>query len=185
MPAPGGILALDLSLSSTGYSYGAWGERPIFGHWKIGSLSHPGEAYAVLEDYCDDAIKVFRPRALVYEAPLPTHRQIDKSNPNATRSTNEIAITLIRLGGIVELIAVRHGLKYYHQSCTEARRHVLGKAPTGKSEQVKPIIMDWARRRNWAVTCDDEADALVLLAYAAVKLDSTNSAHFHRHGELL
>jgi hypothetical protein len=184
MISAGGILSLDLSLSSTGFAYGCYGERPVFWAKPVGKLAAPGEAYAVLEDYCDAAIRAHKPRAVTYEAPLPTHRKINKEGDGA-RSTNEIAITLIRLGGIVELISTRHRLPYYHQDVTEARRRVLGAVPRGKSEAVKPVIMAWARGRGWDVQHDDEADALVILAYSTVILDRTRKAHFHRHGEIL
>ena len=184
-PKPGGILSLDLSMSSTGWSVGDFGERPVFGHWELGRMSDQGSAYAVLEDRIDDAIKIYRPRLVAYEAPLPTHRKIDKQNPHATRQTNDIAIMLIRLGGVVELICARHEIAYYHQNCTEARRKVLGRVPTGKSEQVKAEIMAWARRRGWQIKNDDEADSLLLLQYAVVEKDRSSRAHFNRHGDIL
>ena len=174
-PSPGGLLALDLSLT-TGWSYGCFGERPIFGHWFLGRMDNSGAALAVLEDQTNDAIELYRPRALVYEAPLPA-----KHNP----SSSDVIELLLQLAGIVKLISVRHQLPYYHQHVGEARKRVLGAVPRGKSEVVKPIIIDWAQRRGWATRQDDEADSLLLLQYATVVLDRTRQAHFHRHGDIL
>jgi hypothetical protein len=183
MPSPGGALCLDLSFSSTGYAYGCLGEKPVFGSQTIGKLDRPGRAYAVLEDHCDDWIRTFQPSCVVYEAPLPTNR---KSKPGEnTRQTNDSAIGQIRLGAIVELISQRHEVRCFHQHCGAARAKVLGSNPTGKSDAIKAKIMAWARDRGWQVRVSDEADALVLLAFSIVKLDTTGKAHFFRHGELL
>jgi Holliday junction resolvasome RuvABC endonuclease subunit len=173
MPAPGGILALDLSLT-TGFAYGVFGERPVWGHWQIGRMEASGEALAVLEDHCDDAIRWHRPRALVYEAPIPANRSSNGAY------TIEL---LLQLAGIAKLIAVRHGIPYYHQNLTQARSKVLGKAPRGKTEEIKSVIIQWAAGRGWDVgKQDDQADALLLLAYSSVILDKTGKAHFNRYG---
>lgn len=176
MPGPGGVLALDLSLT-TGFAYGNLGERPIWGHWNIGKMSSSGEALAVLEDHCDDAIRLHRPRALVYEAPIPANRSKNGAD------TIEL---LLQLCGIAKLISVRHGIPYYHQNVTQARSKVLGKSPRGKSEEVKPVIIEWAKGRGWDVRGqDDEADALLLLQCAVVTLDRTKAGHFFKHGDTL
>lgn len=173
MAAPGGLLTLDLSLT-TGWAYGSLGEKPVWGNWFLGKMAAAGEALAVLEDHCDDAIRLHRPRALVYEAPIPANRSKNGAD------TIEL---LIQLCGIAKLIAVRHGIPYYHQNANEARSKVLGKAPRGKSEEVKPVIIGWAKGRGWDVRGqDDEADALLLLQYAVVKMDRTNAGHFFKHG---
>lgn len=185
MPAAGGILTLDLSLT-TGWGYGCLGQRPIWGVWPLGVMARSGEALAVLEDHCDDAIKLHRPGALVYEAPVPANRSKNGAD------TIEL---LLQLCGIAKLIAVRHGIPYFHQHCGEARKAVLGRDPKGPSATIKPIIIDWARRRGWdlrglvvggeTIGVDDEADALLLLQYAAVTRDRTGRAHFFKQGELL
>jgi len=145
--SPGGILALDLSLQ-TGWAYGCFNERPVWGNWCLGRMESSGEALAVLEDYCDDVIKRFRPRLVVYEAPIPA-----KHNP----SSSAVIELLLQLAGVAKLISVRHRLPYFHQNVGEARRAVLGAAPKGKTEVVKPQIIAWAARRGWAAQ-DDEAD---------------------------
>lgn len=180
MPDRGGILALDLSFSSTGWAYSDFGNKPLYGSWALGKLADPGRAYAVLEDEIFDAIAMHGPRAIVYEAPLPTNRP-SKVGEN-TRQNNDSAIGMIRLGGIVEMAAWRMSIRCFHQHCGQARAAVLGKAPIGKTEHVKGVIMDWAKRRGWTPQCDDEADALLLLQHAAVTMDRTNKAHFNRHG---
>lgn len=75
--------------------------------------------------------------------------------------------------------------------CGQARSKVLGKDPRGTTNQIKQEVMDWAIRRGWHVGtlddpgADDEADTLLLLAYATVKLDRTGKAHHFNHGSVL
>jgi Holliday junction resolvasome RuvABC endonuclease subunit len=174
MAGPGGILSLDLSLT-TGAAYGRLGEKPWFGHWYLGKMAQPGAVYARLEDEIDDAIKMFRPAQIVYEAPFAPQAQTNA----------QVGKVLLGLCAIVELIACRHDVVCSHQEVRTARKAVLGKSPIGGAGKVKPVIMEWARKRGWAVTQDDEADALLLLAYAVVITDKTRTASFFRYGELL
>ena len=173
MAGPGGILALDLSLT-TGHAYGRLGERPVWGHWNLGRMAEGGAVYARLEDEIDDAIKIHRPRLIAYEAPLPANRQ----------NQNNVAKLLLGLPAIVELICYRHSIPHYFQHAGEARKNVLGKAPTGPG--LKGVIIDWAKSRSWDVRGqDDAADALLLLAYATVIKDTSGKVSFNRYGEAL
>jgi Holliday junction resolvasome RuvABC endonuclease subunit len=175
MPSGNGIIALDLSLT-TGWAYGCFGERPVWGNWRLGRMESSGEALAVLEDYVHEAILKYQPRLLAYEAPIPA-----KHNP----SSSAVIELLIQLAGIAKLISVRHRIPYFHQNVGEARKRVLGTAPRGKSDEVKPVIIDWAKGRGWNPVQDDEADALLLLSYATVVKDKTGKAHFMRHGDVI
>jgi hypothetical protein len=175
MAGPGGVLTLDLSLT-VGWAYGCLGQRPNFGHWFLGKMARPGAVYAVLEDEIDDAIKLHCPAHVVYEAPFAPQIQ----------TSVEVGKLLLGLCAIVELICCRHTIECHHQEVRRARKAVLGSNPSGGPRVVKPIIMDWAKRRGWDTAGqDDAADALVLLQYAVVKLDRTGSAHFMKHGETL
>jgi hypothetical protein len=169
---PGGILALDLSLS-TGWAYGQLGEKPNWGRWSLGRVAEGGAVFARLEDEIDDAIRLHRPRALIYEAPLPANRQND----------NTTAKLLLGLPAVVELIAYRHRIECFWQNAIQARSKVLGKAPRGKSQDIKPVIMAWAKARGWDTHGqDDAADALLLLVYATVIRDRTGQAHYFKQG---
>jgi len=175
MPKPGGILSLDLSLT-TGFAYGGWGERPVFGHWNLGKMMNGhGTICCRLEDHIHDAIEFHRPRAIVYEAPFIPMRQ---ENANVGK-------LLLGLATATEMASTRQSLPVYDQTANQARAKVLGKAPTGGADRIKPVIIAWAKSRGWATEQDDEADALILLVYAVVKLDNTRTAHFHRHGDVL
>ena len=173
MAGPGGILSLDLSLT-TGWSYGVLNQKPVWGHWSLGRMAQPGAVYAVLEDQIDDAIKLFRPSQIVYEAPFAPQAQTNA----------EIGKLLLGLCAIVELIACRHDVVCSHQQVTTARKAILGKNPTGGAAKVKPVVMEWAQKRGWRAQ-DDEADSLLLLAYAVVIADKTGTASFFRYGETL
>lgn len=174
MPGPGGVLSLDLSLT-TGAAYGRLGERPWWTHWSLGKMARPGVVYARLEDEIDDAIRLHRPAHIVYEAPFAPQQQ----------SKADVGKLLLGLCAIVELIACRHSIECSYQEVRQARSKVLGRNPTGGADKVKPVIMEWARGRGWRTYQDDEADALLLLAYSVVQLDRTGTAHFMKHGEVL
>lgn len=175
MPAPGGILTLDLSLT-TGWAYGSLGEKPCWGHWFLGKMERPGRVYACLEDEIDDAIRLHQPRHIVYEAPFAPQAQTNA----------QVGKLLLGLPAIVELIAERHTVQCSFQQVTQARKAVLGHSPTGGAAKVKPVIMGWAKGRGWDTRGhDDAADALLLLVYSAVQLDRTGQAHFFRQGEML
>lgn len=139
-------------------------------------MANPGFAYACLEDHIDDAIKIHRPRAVVYEAPFAPQQQ----------SKADVGKLLLGLCAIVELIAYRHDVECFYQEVRQARAKVLGKNPTGGADKVKPVIMDWCKLRGWDVQRqDDAADALLLLQYAVVMRDKTNQGHFLKYGEVL
>jgi Holliday junction resolvasome RuvABC endonuclease subunit len=174
MPAPGGILALDLSLT-VGWSYGVLGQRPVWGHWLLGRMAEGGAVYARLEDEIDDAIKLHRPATVVYEAPFAPQQQ---SKANVGR-------LLLGLCTVAELIAYRHGVRCFEADVRTCRKQVLGSNPTGGAAKVKPVIMAWAERRGWKGVQDDEADALCLLQHSVVFLDRTSGGHFFKHGETL
>ena len=105
MPSTGGILALDLSLQ-TGWAYGCFGERPVWGNWLLGRMDASGEALAVLQDHANQVMREYRPRAIAYEAPIPA-----KHNP----SSSAVIELLIQLAGMAKVIAVRHQVPYFHQ----------------------------------------------------------------------
>jgi Holliday junction resolvasome RuvABC endonuclease subunit len=175
MAGPGGILALDLSLSS-GWGYGMLGERPSWGRWSLGKMADGhGVVCARLEDHIDDAIRLHRPRALVYEAPFISERQ----------SNAATAFLLLGLATVAELIATRHEIQCHKFTSDQVRSKVLGKVPRGKAKIVKPIIMAWCRERGWDTHQDDEADALCLLQYACVALDRSGKVSFFRSGDKL
>lgn len=135
-----------------------------------------GTVFCRLEDEMHDAIQLHRPRAVVYEAPFIASRQ----------QHAETAKLLMGLATVAELICARHSVRCYHQTANQARSKVLGKAPTGGSDKIKPVIMEWAKGRGWDVKGqDDEADALLLLQYAVVQLDTTRKVSFYRHGDVL
>ncbi len=177
MAPPGGVLACDLALRS-GWAYGDLNQRPVWGSWNLGKMADGlGTVFCRLEDEMHDAIVLHRPRAVVYEAPFIAGRQ----------QHAEVAKLLMGLATVAEMISSRHSVRCYHQTANQARSKVLGKAPTGGSDKIKPVIIAWARGRGWdlAPNEDDEADALLLVQYGAVILDTTRKASFYRHGDKL
>ncbi len=174
MPGVGGILAIDAS-PRCGWAYGCLGQRPVWGHWELGAIAQPGPLYGRLFDGIADAIKLHRPEQIVYEAPFAPQQQTNAKT----------GLVLIGLCALVEFAACRYDVLCSHLDVRTARSKVLGRNPTGGPDKVKPVIVEWAARRGWAVRVHDEADALVLLQYGVVMADKTGKGHFLRHGEAL
>lgn len=150
---PGGVLALDLSLR-VGVAYGYPGDRPHAEAWKLGGGMHSlGEVSAALDQTLCDAIDIFQPARLVVEAPLVGKWQTS-------------AELMLGLWWRVQETAWHHELRVEKVAANTARLGVLGRGYLGKSAEAKSVVMDWCRTVGWSVNGDDEADAMLLWAYA-------------------
>lgn len=165
----GGILALDLSKSGTGWAYGhpavlrsrsaielaiAHGDRavPLSGSKPMGTAADSmGRVFCAFSDWLADSITTFSPGVLVFEAPLPGGRQ---SSINAGR-------LLIGLASVAELIAERRGLRVYEVAVSTVRKHFCGDGRATKDD-----VMAECRRRAWEPVDHNAGDALAALDYS-------------------
>lgn len=154
MPAAGGILALDLSLS-TGWAYGcAEDASPVSGYWVLPPTARGlGACYVALENELEDAIHLHRPALVAVEAPLVWKRQTS-------------AELLLGLANIAEACCWRWDVECRKQSVESVRTAVIGTSRFPKGE-AKTYVLDWCRRRGWDLDNDDEADARVLWQHNA------------------
>jgi hypothetical protein len=67
----------------------------------------------------------------VYEAPLIAGRQ-----PNAN-----VGFLLLGLATATTMACVRQSVQAYDQTANQARKAVLGKAPTGGADKIKPVVI--------------------------------------------
>lgn len=153
MPDPGGIITLDLSLS-TGWAYGCVRDsNPISGVWVLPSQARNSAApYVALENELEDAIARYRPHQVVCATPLLAKRQ----------TTHRL---LIGLTITTESCCYRQGIDYREQAEQTIRKAVLGRASFPRG-QMKVAVLDWCRARGWNLDNDDEADARVVWQYA-------------------
>lgn len=168
----GGILALDLSKSGTGWAYGhpavlrsrtaievaIEGERvtPLSGTQRMGvAADSMGAVFDRFSNWLADTVTTFGPTALVFEAPPP---RMDKAGINAGR-------LLIGLASVTEMIGERRGLRVYEVASNTVRKHFCGDGRAQKDDVVAEC-----RRRGWEPVDHNAADALALLDYAVACL---------------
>lgn len=165
MPAPGGILALDLSLT-TGVAYGGVRDTtPEFGRWRLnGGIARMGEAWVDLQNKMDDFCAIVRPSLVVYALPYAKMQ------------------TTARLGlgfaAHAESACYRLDIDVREIPEGTARKAVLGRGHFAQRDDDKKIIkgsarreakkasVEWCENKGWAVRDDNEADALVVWTYA-------------------
>lgn len=154
-PTPGGILALDLSLS-TGWAYGGMNDlEPISGTWLLradgDTEREAGKWFAALDNEVADAIDIFQPSEVIMEAPLGSKRQTS-------------ARVLLGLACHAESCCYRKSVSISEQHVQTVRLDVLGcgRFPKG---QAKAYVAAWVRLQGWEVETDDEADARVVWCF--------------------
>lgn len=151
MSAPGGILTLDLSLT-TGWAYGlASMGRPVCGVWKLPGGGDNGRTYTALGNILADAIHLHQPALVVMEAPL------------IKQQTS--ARLLLGLAAHVESTCYRWEVPCREQSVMTVRKLVLGRGMFPKG-MAKAAVLAWCAEKAWPVQDDNAADACVLWAYA-------------------
>lgn len=165
--APGGVLALDLALS-TGWCYGVVGaEQPLAGTWLLRDPDAPistaddvGEPCLALDNELHDAIRRYRPGLVIMEAPLRhvSHR------------------LLLGLAAHVESCCARNDrLPCEEAEVNHVRLNVLGRYRFPKG-QVKFHVRRWCEWRGWQVGTLDEADARVLWQFKCDQLLAQRAA---------
>jgi Holliday junction resolvasome RuvABC endonuclease subunit len=155
-PPQGGVLALDLSLS-TGWALGGINDAdPISGVWRLPGIDNLGRAFTALSNELEDAIALHQPRWVVAEAPLPDIRQTS-------------ARLLLGLSAHVESSCYRMGVPCFEVAVTTVRATVMGTGRFPKGE-AKQHVLAWCARRGWTDLTDDEADARLVWLYACLQL---------------
>lgn len=149
--APGGILALDLALS-TGWCFGDVGEiEPEAGTWSLGEetgATELGEACLRLDNELHDAIQLYRPSVVIIEAALRrvSHR------------------LLLGLAAHAYSCCARSRVPCEEKEVNHVRLRVLGRYRYPKGT-VKLHVRRWCEARGWDPGTHDEADARVLWQY--------------------
>lgn len=155
MPAPGGILALDLS-SIVGWAYGGVADNaPACGTWRLAS-GGLGPLVASFENALEDAIALHAPGLVFVEAPMsPTAI----SNAQTWRQQ-------LGLAASAEASAWRHSVRYREQSATTVRSQILGTTRHPPGGTIKDVVMAWCRKQGWQPVDHNAGDACVLWEFA-------------------
>ncbi|ACL61079.1 hypothetical protein [Methylobacterium nodulans] len=142
------ILALDLSVASTGWALGSPDGDPAFGHYALPSTGNDiGKLLAAFQDWLSLKIAGEDIALCVFEAPILSR---GKTHVLTARK-------LMGLAGVTELICHRAAIR-----CVEEHLQTNKKRFAGHGHADKHTMMHVARRYGWDVTRDDEADALAL-----------------------
>ncbi len=165
MSEAGGILALDLSLT-TGWVYGGLRTTtPRIGRWFLnGGIHDMGEAWVDLQNRLEDFIEVQRPSLIVYALPYAK-----------VQTTARLGIGL---AAHAESSGWRMEVKVREIPEATARKQVLGRGGFAQRDQHKRIIkgsarknaknagMAWCEGRGWPVRDDNESDACVIWEFS-------------------
>jgi hypothetical protein len=155
------ILALDTA-TRTGWAAGAAGDRPTFGTRNFVCRGGNGEVLTLFRHWLEVRCDEFRPRMVVFESPyIP--------RPGAPMN----ALTLRRLFAMavtVEAVCWERRIRCSETTALEIAKFFLG---TGRHrrEAKKAATLEMCRLHGFAVTDDNEADALALWCMAEAKIN--------------
>lgn len=161
----GGILALDLSLT-TGYAYGGLrANAPLVGRWFLnGGLANMGEAWVDLQNRVEDFIVLNKPSLIVYALPYAK-----------VQTTARLGLGL---AAHAESSGYRMEVKVREIPEGTARKGVLGRGYFADRDAEKKIIkgsarrnaksaaMTWCEGKGWAVRDDNEGDACIIWEFS-------------------
>ena len=165
MSDQGGILALDLSLT-TGYAYGAVSATaPLIGRWHInGGIANMGEAWVDLQNKLEDFLALFRPSLIVYALPYAKMQTTARlglglaAHAESSGVRMEVQVREIPEGTARKGVLGRGGFA----ERDDHRRVIKGSA----RRNAKSAAMAWCAGKGWIVRDDNEGDACVIWEFS-------------------
>lgn len=156
------FVALDLSLSSTGWASWAHGDAaPSYGRWALAdSMKWRGRGYVRLHKELKAIHDATPIDHLIFEEPL--------SHASVSGHTNiDTLQTLAGLAAHAESFAAAVKAVPRPVNVATWRRHFIGSMPRGtKSPDLKAMTMKRCRELGFSPVSNDEADAIGLLDFA-------------------
>jgi hypothetical protein len=164
------ILFLDAA-GTTGVAFGAPGSEPKFATRSFIGRGASGEVVARFRAWLVATIDKLEPRVVAFEAPyIPRF---------GSKGPPQNAVTIRRLHalcGTIEAVCWEKQIKCYEATASEITRHFTGQGSWGSRAKKKAATIAQARRFGWAVTDDNQADALAGFCYAEAVLDPVAAA---------
>lgn len=153
-------LALDLSLSSTGFVLWEGGDaEPVMGHWQLSDLKWRSRGYVRLHKELLALHRATPIDEICFEEPLT----------QASLSGQTNVATLQALAGLAahaESFAAAVGASIRPVNIASWRRHFLGRIARGtKSVDLKAMTGTRCRELGFKPACNDESDAFGILDY--------------------
>lgn len=163
------VMALDIA-TTTGVAVDAVIDpRPIIFSIECGrDDGYLGKAFATYERKIREAIKMYRPEVLAYEAPVEQKRGAEALNSLVT------AQKLLGLVAITQLIGFKLDLRLMPCNIQEVRRHFTG---SGWSD--KAVVWERCKLLGWKCANMDESDSAAAWDFAKskLKLQALTSTH--------
>ncbi|MFE1598210.1 hypothetical protein [Methylobacterium sp. ID0610] len=158
------ILALDISVKSTGWALGAPDGDPGFGHYGLPDTGDDiGKLLALYQDWLNLKIAGEDIALIILEAPI--HR--------GPKTHIKTARKLMCLSGVTEMVAHRANIRCVEQNISTNKKQFAGH---GRAD--KEMMMHVARRYGWDVQRDDEADSLALWVGAVCHFAPNHAGRF-------
>lgn len=154
-------LALDLSLSSTGWALFASGmEAPAYGHWELAAgMKWRARGYVRLHKNLMELHREHVIDSIDFEEPL--NQAALKGN-----SSIDTITTLTGLAAHAESFAEAIGAKFNAVNISSWRRHFIGSMPRGtKTPDLKWLANKRCRELGFDPAVNDESDAIGILDY--------------------
>jgi hypothetical protein len=155
------VLALDLSVSSTGFAWWKEGQaRPVCGTWELaGGIKYAAKAYVRLHRHLRDVNDLLPIDEIVFEDPLPPHSVHGHTSIDVIKASAGLAAHVL---SFAEAMGIR--CQAVHQATW--RRHFVGVIPRGtKTPDLKHMAMTRCRELGFDVQKHDAAEACGLLDY--------------------
>lgn len=155
------VLALDLSVKSTGFALWSDGQaKPVCGTWELaGGIAHAAKAFVRLHRHLKDVYGLAPIDLIAFEDPLPPHAVHGQTSIDVLKASAGLAA---HVQSFSEAMGIRRCA--VHQATW--RRHFLGAMPRGvKTPDLKHLAMQRCRELGFEVIKHDAAEACGLLDY--------------------
>lgn len=177
---PVGFLALDLSKRSTGYALWDRGwEKPIFGHWQLGSeYTSDGQTFTKLHRCMGDLFKIAAFEFLYYEEPItPAQLQgfttIQTINLAVGLAAHAQSFGHAKRCRIIKAVNIETWRKYFigtdlsnEAKAVARRKRKAGDNKASARDALKGLTIARCNQLGFDPRKDDEADAIGILDYA-------------------
>lgn len=159
---PGGVLALDISLS-TGWCFGEARHiepGPVWGVWLLPPRADLGARIVAFENELADAIFVHQPSVIAIEAPMM-----------GGKGSAETARLLLCLAGAAQSVAYRWDRSFVSRSVQTLRSDVCGRCWLTELEKAAgfgvkdAIVAPWVKAMGWKIGDHNARDAAVVWAH--------------------
>lgn len=163
----GTILALDLA-TTFGWCEGATDRQPFYGSERFAPAGADSNAiFGGAVRWLGARLVAFKPRRIVYEAPLAPSLMRGRTNMRTAR-------ILLGLPAIIEGVAYTFGVYDVREArVADVRNHFIGSNPRGP--EGKRATVARCRQLGFSPTDDNAADAIALWHYAAAHADAAAS----------